>query len=123
MICTFCKASLDATRTEHLPTDECGTYVFLCGTSLSDGKWDRSKRCAICPGDRVKRPPHPEVTDAEKRTYLWDGGWLQNINGWWHPPSCLASWPLNEAYEMAKKDEAKGLRMTPDEVKAYLARG
>jgi hypothetical protein len=35
------------------------------------------------------------------------GGYLQNRRGWWHPPSCLASWPLREAYTMAQKDEAK----------------
>ena len=60
------------------------------------------------------------MSDTDKRQYLFDGGWIQNYNGWWHPPSCLASWPLGEAYEMAKKDEREGSRMTPDEVAEYL---
>lgn len=60
------------------------------------------------------------MTDQEKRDYLWDGGWMQNNNGWWHPPSCLASWPLDEAYEMAKRDEDRGLRLTAKEVMEYL---
>lgn len=58
---------------------------------------------------------------AEQRQYLIDGGWLENLRGWWHPPSCLASWPLPEAYKMAKRDEERGLRMTPEEVSQYLA--
>ena len=38
--------------------------------------------------------------------FLRQRGWFTNdFNGWWHPPSCLASWPLREAYEMAKRDE------------------
>lgn len=56
-----------------------------------------------------------------KTKYLWDGGWLINQPRWWHPPSCLASWPLDEAYQMAKKDEASGQRMKPEEVAEYLA--
>ncbi len=60
-----------------------------------------------------------KITDEEKETYLRDGGWI--CNGWWHPPYCLASWPLDEAYEMAKRDEDNGLRMTKQEVADYLA--
>ena len=56
------------------------------------------------------------TTECEMRQYLIDGGWLENIRGWWHPPSCLASWPLDQAYKMAKRDEERGLRMTPREV-------
>lgn len=59
-------------------------------------------------------------TESEMIQYLCDGGWICNLRGWWHPPSCLASWPIHEAYEMAKKDEAKGARMTPAEVAEYL---
>lgn len=61
------------------------------------------------------------VPESEMREYLWNGGWLQNSRGWWHPPSCLASWPLSEAFEMAKNDEEKGVRMTPEQVADYLA--
>jgi len=57
---------------------------------------------------------------AEK--YLRDGGWLQNFRGWWHPPNCLASWPLDQAVKMARDDEAKGTRMTSEEVIQYLAK-
>lgn len=45
--------------------------------------------------------------DATKERYIRGGGWIQNGRGWWHPPSCLASWPLDQAYLMAKDDEAK----------------
>ena len=52
--------------------------------------------------------------------YLRSGGWLQNDrSGWWHPPSCLASWPLREAFAMAKRDEKSGQRMTSEEVAEY----
>ena len=61
-----------------------------------------------------KRVPESEMSD-----YLWWGGWLENRNGWWHPPSCLASWPLGEAYDAAKRDEAKGHRMTPRQLLEY----
>ncbi len=54
-------------------------------------------------------------------SYLWDGGWLQGSRGWWHPPSCMASWPIEEAYAMAKRDEADGRRMSAEDVKEYLA--
>ena len=53
------------------------------------------------------------TTDDDRRKYLEDGGWIENHRGWWHPPSCLASWPIGEAYVMAKKDEHNGLRMSP----------
>ncbi len=58
---------------------------------------------------------------TDKAMYLWRGGWLENARGWWHPPSCLAAWPLDEAYAIAKKDEASGLRMTPAECMEYHA--
>jgi hypothetical protein len=60
---------------------------------------------------------------SDKEQYLIDGGWIQNGRGWWHPPSCLASWPLDQAYLMAKEDERKGLRMSKEEVEAYLRDG
>jgi len=59
------------------------------------------------------------VTDNER--YLRLGGWIQGNGGWWHPPSCLASWPENEAIEMARRDEANGRRMTETELRQYLA--
>ncbi len=59
-------------------------------------------------------------TTEQKEQYLRDGGWIQNSRGWWHPPSCLASWPLDQAYLMAKEDERKGARMSKEEVEAYL---
>ena len=59
------------------------------------------------------------MTDNER--YLRLGGWLQGDSGWWHPPSCLASWPEHEAVEIAKRDEARGLRMTENELRAGLA--
>lgn len=58
---------------------------------------------------------------TEKQQYLLAGGWLQNYQGWWHPPSCMASWPLDEAYDFAKRDEASGYRLTPEQVKEYLS--
>lgn len=60
------------------------------------------------------------MTDQDKSNYLWDGGWLINYDGWWHPPHCLASWPLDEAYKMALREEAKGLRMSAEEVADYI---
>jgi hypothetical protein len=60
------------------------------------------------------------MTDFEKEEYLSTGGWLQNNSGWWHPPSCLASWPLDEAVKMAKSDEKRGRRMSPEKVEVYL---
>jgi len=43
MTCPFCGAKL--VRVEHLPTDECGTYWFVCGTDLHDGRYDQSRTC------------------------------------------------------------------------------
>jgi len=63
---------------------------------------------------------YPTVTENDKITYLSDGGWTCNRHMWWHPPNCLASWPIDEAYDMAKRDEAKGMRMSPEEVRKYL---
>ncbi len=50
------------------------------------------------------------MSDEHKADYLRAGGWLENRRSWWHPPSCLASWPLDEAFEMAKRDEERGTR-------------
>lgn len=58
-------------------------------------------------------------TEVEKVDYLWKGGWIENNGGWWHPPSCTASWPLNEAFEMAKRDEERGLRMSVEQCRDY----
>jgi hypothetical protein len=55
----------------------------------------------------------------DKVMYLWRGGWLENGRGWWHPPNCLAAWPIDEAYKMAKNDEERGLRMTPEDTIEY----
>jgi hypothetical protein len=60
------------------------------------------------------------ISDSDKTQYLIDGGWIQNGRGWWHPPSCLASWPLDQSYLMAKEDERKRLRMSKGEVVSYL---
>lgn len=57
---------------------------------------------------------------SEDEIYLRLGGWLASNSGWWHPPSCLASWPIDEAVAMAKKDEASGMRMSRGELRAYL---
>ena len=57
---------------------------------------------------------NPTISDMQQ--YLWAGGWMQNMQGWWHPPNCLASWPIEEAYEMAMRDESAGLRITRDEL-------
>lgn len=54
-------------------------------------------------------------------TYLWLSGWLQNERGWWHPPHCLAAWPVDEAVEAARRDEQRGRRMSFDELRAYHA--
>lgn len=62
-----------------------------------------------------KKPKLP--TEQEMSDYLFGGGWLQGNSGWWHPPNCLASWPLVEAYEAAKRDEAKGIRMSAERFK------
>lgn len=62
----------------------------------------------------VKRP-----SQYDMNMYLWRGGWLENASGWWHPPNCLASWPIHEAYDMAKRDEKDGLRMTPEQTIEY----
>lgn len=58
---------------------------------------------------------------SRDETYLWLGGWLQNPHAWWHPPHCLASWPVDEAVEAARRDEQRGRRMTLDELRAYHA--
>jgi hypothetical protein len=73
--------------------------------------------------DVSENKQHAPPDDAGKEQYLIDGGWIQNGRGWWHPPSCLASWPLDQAYLMAKEDERKGLRMSKEEVEAYLRDG
>lgn len=51
------------------------------------------------------------MTDFDKEEYLTARGWLQNTSGWWHPPLCLASWPLQEAFEMAHDDEQRMLHV------------
>ena len=60
------------------------------------------------------------MTHLEKIDYLTEGGWIQNRHGWWHPPNCIASFPLEQAMEMAKRDEDRGLRMSREEVDEYL---
>jgi hypothetical protein len=57
---------------------------------------------------------------SDKEQYLIDGGWIQNRRGWSHPLSRLASWSLDQAYLTEKEDERKGLRMSKEEVEAYL---
>lgn len=57
---------------------------------------------------------------GEDERYLRLGGWMTNDRGWWHPPSCLASWPIEEAVRMARDDEARGLRMNDAELRRYL---
>lgn len=61
-----------------------------------------------------------KTTHIEMCQYLWAGGWFQSNSGWWHPPNCLASWPIDEAFAMAKRDDGRGLRMTAEEAKDYL---
>jgi hypothetical protein len=63
------------------------------------------------------------MTEHEKEAYLRGGGWIQNDRGWWHPPNCLASWPVDAAVEMARRDEKRGLRMDRREVEEYLNGG
>jgi hypothetical protein len=60
------------------------------------------------------------MNENEKETYLRTGGWFQNDRGWWHPPNCLASWPIDEAVEMARKDEIRGTRISQQEAEEYL---
>lgn len=67
--------------------------------------------------------PHAPPDDADKTQYLIDGGWIQNGRGWLHPLSWLVSWPLDQAYLMEKDDERKGMRMSKEEVEAYLRDG
>ena len=43
MECKFCKEQLF--EVDHLPTEECPTYTFACGTTLHNGNWDQSLRC------------------------------------------------------------------------------
>ncbi len=50
--------------------------------------------------------------EDERIAYLIAGGWVQNAWAWWHPPHCLASFPLEQAHKMAREDERRGLRMT-----------
>ena len=36
--------------------------------------------------------------------YLWLSGWMTNDHsGRWHPPACLANWPIDQAFAMAKE--------------------
>ena len=62
-----------------------------------------------------------QMTEREQYEYLCEGGWLQNDRGWWHPPNCVASWPLRKAIKMAKRDEERGLRMSTGDVMRYLS--
>lgn len=57
---------------------------------------------------------------SENERYLRLGGWMQGRSGWWHPPSCLASWPEADAVRMARADEKSGSRMTEADLREYL---
>ena len=46
------------------------------------------------------------VVEIKKEAYLRSQDWFQNDRGWWHPPDCLAAWPMAEAFDMAQKAEA-----------------
>ena len=46
-----------------------------------------------------------ELTDNEIMDLMEDKGWICNPRGWWHPPSCLAAWPFDEAKYMFLKDQ------------------
>lgn len=51
--------------------------------------------------------------------YLWLGGWLENDRCWWHPPECVASFPIEDAVPMAKRDEDRGLRLSYRDLDRY----
>jgi hypothetical protein len=38
--------------------------------------------------------------DEDIKDQMEDAGWICNRRGWWHPPSCLAAWPFDEAKAM-----------------------
>jgi hypothetical protein len=45
-----------------------------------------------------------EWTYERKVKLLEANGWFRNDMDWWHPPSCLASWPLDRAWQMCLND-------------------
>ena len=54
---------------------------------------------------RVSRPVDGLVvpSDEDIKDQMEDAGWICNRRGWWHPPSCLAAWPFDEAKAMFLK--------------------
>jgi hypothetical protein len=46
---------------------------------------------------------------------LEEAGWVKNERGWWHPPSCVAAWPLDEAWEMHIEALGDMLAQRPDD--------
>lgn len=63
-----------------------------------------------------------KVPGAEKDLELWLAGFCENRRtGRYHPPSCTASWPINEAYAMVVRDKAKGRHVisTFEELRNY----
>ena len=51
---------------------------------------------------RASRPVDGLVgpSDEDIKDRMEDSGWICNRRGWWHPPSCLAAWPFDEAKAM-----------------------
>jgi len=61
----------------------------------------------------AKNSVHPLVvpdSDSAIADRMEDAGWMCNRKGWWHPPSCLAAWPFNEAKRMFLRDEEQRQR-------------
>lgn len=68
------------------------------------------------PWDDMEPRERDAVTPLQKSYFLLLAGYLENGHGWWHPPSCLASWPIHEAFEMAQRHKE---RMTYEDLVQY----
>ena len=47
------------------------------------------------------------LADDQVMDAMEDDGWACNKRGWWHPPSCVAAWPFEEAKHMWQRDQAR----------------
>ena len=47
------------------------------------------------------------LADDQIMNDMEDDGWICNKRGWWHPPSCVAAWPFEEAKVMWQRDRER----------------
>lgn len=63
-------------------------------------------------GNKMSKELDTKIADR-----MEEAGWMCNHRGWWHPPSCLAAWPFEQARRMFLEDEDKAAKAGKDGAK------